>query len=239
MSLCWLERIFSKIGADSLIFNAVEQTGKWVYLAQSRHRIKAQNGCKNLSNLISTSQSGHSMPFTVRLDYSFKSLPLPLPLSWVLQGPTPHPTPQCLTLVHKIDPSTFNEMGSNHLELKLESIFWFSEVLGSLKSEIGSTIKRVKQLNRLAAACKLNVSVLIEVCPLCKSFPYTSQSVTLLLCPCVSIWSQIQIWCQTAFYLLTSHVSLVCLYSWAAVRCPTRRRLSGLLQAGSGSGWAP
>lgn len=31
------------------------------------------------------------------------------------------------------DPSTFRETGSNHLELKLESIFWFSEELGSLK----------------------------------------------------------------------------------------------------------
>lgn len=32
---------------------------------------------------------------------------------------------------------------------------------------------------------------------------------------------------------------LVCPSSWAALRCFTRRRLSGLPQTGSGSGWAP
>lgn len=80
------------------------------------------------------------MSFTMWLDYSFKnalslfplSISVFLYLSVGTLGTYSTSNPSMSNLGSQ-DPSTFNEMGSNHLELKLESIFWFSEVLGSLK----------------------------------------------------------------------------------------------------------
>lgn len=84
------------------------------------------------------------MSFTMWLEYFFLNAPSPssllslslsrLSLSVSTSGTYSTSNPSMSNLGSQ-DPSTFNEMGSNHLELKLESIFWFSEVLGSLKKQ--------------------------------------------------------------------------------------------------------